>query len=83
MPPTTAVTLDTDLATFIDAQFRTGRYRSASDVVRAGLHFLMAEETRRTALQAALIEAEQSGLSPRTVQDIWAEAQARTPPAPR
>jgi antitoxin ParD1/3/4 len=50
-------------AEFIDRQVKGGRYRSASDVVQAGLRLLEEQEARLEALRAALIEGEQSGLS--------------------
>ena len=61
MPRNTSVSLGDHFATFIDAQVRAGRYSSASDVVRAGLRLLEEHEARVRALEAALIEGEQSG----------------------
>jgi antitoxin ParD1/3/4 len=61
MPRNTSVSLGDHFATFIDAQVQTGRYNSASDVVRAGLRLLEEHEARVRALEAALIEGEQSG----------------------
>ncbi|HEY0123140.1 MAG TPA: type II toxin-antitoxin system ParD family antitoxin [Rhizobium sp.] len=53
--------LSDHFADFVDAQVRTGHYSSASDVVRAGLRLLEEHEAKFKALQAALIEGEQSG----------------------
>lgn len=63
MPKNTSISLGDHFAGFIDAQVRTGRYGSASDVVRAGLRLLEEHETRVKALQDALIAGEQSGTS--------------------
>lgn len=57
----TSVSLGDHFIGFVDGQVRTGRYGSASDVVRAGLRLLEEHEARIKALQAALIEGEESG----------------------
>lgn len=56
-----SVTLGDEVTDFIDRQVRSGRYDSASDVVRAGLRLLEDHEARVKALQDALIEGEDSG----------------------
>ena len=57
----TSVYLGDHFAGFIDKQVQTGRYGTASDVVRAGLRLLEDYEIRVKALEAALIEGEASG----------------------
>ncbi|WP_083294663.1 type II toxin-antitoxin system ParD family antitoxin [Burkholderia plantarii] len=49
------------LTQFVDTQVVSGRYGSASDVVRAGLRLLETQETGLTALQEALRAGEASG----------------------
>jgi antitoxin ParD1/3/4 len=61
MGKNTSFSLDPHWADFIDAEVSSGRYRSASDVVRAGLRLLEDHETRVEALRQALIEGENSG----------------------
>jgi antitoxin ParD1/3/4 len=61
MQKNTSVTLGDHFANFIDNQVAHGRYGSASDVVRAGLRLLEAEEVKLAALRFALIEGEESG----------------------
>ena len=61
MARNTSVSLGDHFADFIDSQVRTGRYGSASDVVRAGLRLLEEHEAKVKALEAALIAGEESG----------------------
>lgn len=61
MAKNTSMSLGDHFASFIDTQVQAGRYESASDVVRAGLRLLEEHEAKVKALQAALIEGEQSG----------------------
>lgn len=57
----TSISLDEHFASFIGEQVGSGRYRSASEVVRAGLRLLEEEELRVSALRAALVVGEESG----------------------
>jgi len=61
MSRNTSITLGDHFANFVDQQIITGRYSSASDVVRAGLRLLEVQEAQLDALRAALIEGEVSG----------------------
>ena len=64
MARNTSVSLGDHFAGFIDEQVETGRYGSASDVVRAGLRLLEEHEAKVKALQDALIEGEKGPFSP-------------------
>lgn len=61
MARNTSVSLGDHFTDFIDAQVHTGRYGSASDVVRAGLRLLEEHEAKLKALQDALIAGKESG----------------------
>ncbi|RMB02907.1 type II toxin-antitoxin system ParD family antitoxin [Eilatimonas milleporae] len=61
MTKNTSVSLGEHFTGFIDTQIETGRYGSASDVVRAGLRLLEEREARLAALRADLVKGEDSG----------------------
>jgi antitoxin ParD1/3/4 len=63
MSKNTTFSLGEHFSSFVEAQVGQCRYSSASDVVRAGLRLLEEQEAKFQALQAALIEGEQSGPS--------------------
>lgn len=61
MARTTSVSLSDHFTSFIETQVQTGRYGSASDVMRAGLRLLEDHEAKIKALQDALTAGENSG----------------------
>lgn len=61
MSPNTSVALGQHFSSFVTSQVESGRYGTASDVVRAGLRLLEEHETKVKALQTALIAGIQSG----------------------
>ena len=61
MPVNTSVSLDDHFVGFIASQVGSGRYRSASEVIRAGLRLLEDQETEMSALREALASGEASG----------------------
>jgi antitoxin ParD1/3/4 len=78
MGKNTSFSVGEHFSSFIEAQVSEGRYSSASDVVRAGLRLLEEQEAKLAALRAALIEGEESGVSARSVHDIWAAVKERS-----
>ncbi len=63
MVKNTSIALGEHFNGFIASQIRSGRFGSASEVVRAGLRLLENNETKLEALRTMLTEGEKSGLS--------------------
>ncbi len=61
MPRNTSVSLGDHFIGFINERVESGRYNSASDVVRAGLRLLEEHEAKVEVLRETLVEGEQSG----------------------
>ncbi|MGM0561177.1 MAG: type II toxin-antitoxin system ParD family antitoxin [Pseudomonadota bacterium] len=61
MSRNTSISLGDHFDHFISERVDSGRYSSASDVVRAGLRLLEEQEVKAEALRKALIQGEQSG----------------------
>ena len=63
MAKNTSVTLGEHFDQFINQQLKSGRYGSASEVVRAGLRVLEDQETKIMNLRNMLTEGENSGVT--------------------
>jgi antitoxin ParD1/3/4 len=61
MAKNTSISLGDHFAEFINQQIESGRYGSASEVVRASLRLLEEHEQKIGALRQALIDGENSG----------------------
>lgn len=61
MAKNTSISLGDHFEGFIDKQIESGRYGSASEVIRASLRLMEEREQRIGALRHALIEGEESG----------------------
>lgn len=61
MAQNTSISLDDHFVDFLAREVATGRRRSASEVVRAGLRLLEDQEAQMTALRTALVAGEHSG----------------------
>ena len=57
MPRNTSVSLGDHFTTFIDTEVKSGRYGSASEVVRAGLRLLQEHEAKVKALKLDAVNA--------------------------
>jgi len=75
------ISLTKDLEQFVSDQVQSGRYKSASEVVREGLRLLLerrsVEELKLTALRAAIKAGLESGpAEPFDMESIIAEARS-------
>ena len=61
MSKNTSITLGDHFLGFVEAQVASGRFASASEVVRAGLRLLEEHDQRLAALRDALADGEASG----------------------
>ena len=59
----TSISLGDHFETFVDNRVSTGRFKNASEVIRAGLRLLEEEESKIIALKSAIKEGISSGLA--------------------
>ena len=73
MAKNTSITLGDHFDSFITGQVESGRFGSASEVIRAALRLLENTETRLEALRQMLDEGEKSGVADYDYEAFMAE----------
>lgn len=73
MAKNTSVTLGEHFDKFINQQLNSGRYGSASEVVRAGLRALEDQEAKIINLRNMLVEGENSGVTDYSYDSLISE----------
>ena len=63
MTKNTSITLGEHFDSFISSQVQSGRYGSASEVIRSALRLLETQETKMNTLRQLLVEGEESGMA--------------------
>ncbi|HCH02569.1 MAG TPA: type II toxin-antitoxin system ParD family antitoxin [Vibrio sp.] len=63
MAKNTSITLGEHFDGFISNQIQSGRYGSASEVIRSALRLLEVQETKINTLRQLLVEGEESGIA--------------------
>ena len=63
MPKNTSVTLGDHFDNFVAEQVQSGRYGSASEVIRAGLRKLEDDEQKLATLRKLVAEGQESGVA--------------------
>ncbi|WP_417559508.1 type II toxin-antitoxin system ParD family antitoxin [Marinomonas sp.] len=63
MAKNTSITLGEHFDSFISSQIQSGRYGSASEVIRSALRLLETQETKMNTLRQLLVEGEESGIA--------------------
>ncbi len=63
MAKNTSITLGDHFDGFIANQIQSGRYSSASEVIRSALRLLETQETKMNTLRQLLVEGEESGVA--------------------
>lgn len=58
----TSISLGDHFEDFVDKRVSTGRFKNASEVIRAGLRLLEEEENKIAALKNAIVEGIDSGV---------------------
>ena len=63
MSKNTSISLGSYFDSFVQSSLETGRYKNASEIIRAGLRLLEKEENRTIALKNAIQDGINSGIA--------------------
>ena len=78
MAKNTSMTLGEHFDGFISHQIQSGRYGSASEVVRAGLRVLEDKESKLDVLRQMLTDGEESGIADYSYDRLMSELDAES-----
>ena len=73
MAKNTSITLGDHFDGFIASQIQTGRYGSASEVIRSALRLLETQETKLNTLRQLLVAGEESGEAEYDLENLISE----------
>ena len=73
MAKNTSITLGDHFDGFITRQIQSGRYGSASEVIRSALRLLETQETKLNTLRQLLVSGEESGVADYDLDDLITE----------
>jgi antitoxin ParD1/3/4 len=73
---TMTISLPDPMKEWVEAQIHTGDYASSSDYIRDLIRKDREQRDRLNALRTMIDEAEASGISPRSVDEVFDEARA-------
>ena len=73
MAKNTSITLGDHFDGFIVSQIQTGRYGSASEVIRSALRLLETQETKLNTLRQLLVAGEESGEAEYDLENLISE----------
>lgn len=73
MAKNTSITLGDHFDDFIASQIQTGRYGSASEVIRSALRLLETQETKLNTLRQLLVAGEESGEAEYDLENLISE----------
>ena len=73
MAKNTSITLGDHFDGFIASQIQTGRYSSASEVIRSALRLLETQETKLNTLRQLLVAGEESGETEYDLEQLISE----------